>query len=57
MPLANIYVGERFGKWPWEANCEPADEVAYYQKVMEMEAEESALIEGLPPGDDVIEIE
>lgn len=53
LPLANVYLGERFGRYPWEIDEQPADKVAYYLRVLEMEAEGYRLVEGTDPDEPV----
>jgi hypothetical protein len=55
MPLAFCYLGERFGKWPWDIEGEPADRVEYYLSVLAAEGEYNSLYAGGDP-DDLIEI-
>jgi hypothetical protein len=43
MPLAYVFLGERFGKWPEECKERPADRAAYYNAVLSAEAEARAL--------------
>lgn len=51
-PLAYVHLGERFGKWPWEIEDEPADRVAYYLGVMAKEAEYRDALADVGPRDE-----
>lgn len=44
-----MHLAERFGKWPWQLEDEPADRVRYYLAVMGAEGEAKAAMEGLKP--------
>lgn len=55
--LAYVYLGERFGKWPWELEDQPADRVQYYMAVLGAEAEAHQDHEGLEPGENIIRVE
>lgn len=57
MPMVYVLLGERFGKWPWEIEGEPADRVRYYLNVLAAEAEARSLVEGLGTDEPLIEIE
>jgi hypothetical protein len=46
-PLALVHLAERFGKWPWELEDQPADRVRRYLAVMGIEGEAKAAMEGL----------
>lgn len=48
-PLAAVILGERFGKWPWELDDEPADKVRYYAAIMGIQAEARSALAGLDP--------
>lgn len=47
MPLAHIFLGERFGKWPWELEDQPADKVQFYMNVIGAYNEAQADMRGL----------
>ena len=47
--MAAIHLGERFGKWPWELDDQPADRVRYYVAIMSIQGEAKAALEGLSP--------
>ena len=49
--MALVYLGERFGKWPWELEGQPADKVQHYLAVIGIEAEAKAAMEGMDPND------
>lgn len=48
-PLALVHLAERFGKWPWELEDQPADKVRRYLAVMGIEGEAKAAMDGLRP--------
>lgn len=47
--MAAIHLGERFGKWPWELDDQPADRVRHFVAVMGVQGEAKAALEGLSP--------
>ena len=51
---ANVLLGERFGKWPEEAEDRPTDRALFYNGVLAAEAKAHGLIKGLQPGDVLI---
>jgi len=55
--LAYVYLGERFGKWPWEIEAQPADRVLFYMSIMSEEADMLSLLDGLSPDDELYETE
>lgn len=49
MPLAYVYIGERFGLAPWDIEAADADRVQYYLNVIGIEGEARADLDGLEP--------
>lgn len=52
-----MHLAERFGKWPWELETEPADRVRYYLAVMGAEGEAKAAMDGLKPEESFYRLE
>lgn len=56
LPLAHVYLAERFGGWPWAIKQAPADDVLYYFNVMRAEADGQEAV-GDAPDDEFVEID
>ncbi len=44
-----MHLAERFGRWPWELEDQPADRVRWYVAVLGIEGEARAAMDGLKP--------
>ncbi|HET7183003.1 MAG TPA: hypothetical protein VFI15_12295 [Candidatus Limnocylindrales bacterium] len=51
---ANVLIGERFGRFPWEVEDAPLDRYLIYRAVLAAEAEARALLDGLDPDEPLI---
>lgn len=48
LPLAFVFMAERFGGWPWELEDVPIDKLYYYMNVIGAEGKVRSQLEGLP---------
>lgn len=51
---ANVLIGERFGRFPWEVEDAPLDRYLVYRNVLGIEAEIKGLLEGLEPDEPLV---